>query len=579
MPDVPLDAVRVVAGGSETALSSISAASPARGALELLSQGGVSAHRGASGHWPENTMAAYRSATWWGVDALEVDIALTSDGVVVCHSGTSTQPTVGRAGDVRSMTWAELSEWSVSAKGTDRPYQPRGAFTRLSDVVAELGDRVLIVTPSHGEVEAPAVGVLSSVASRVVWRAATAPAGFAHCTVGGGTGDVVSLDSSAADEVVAPVARAARRAGRPVIMGPLSTNKDVLRARAFGATMLSMKHLRGVVTHKAARPALDPKWWDGFVFGTTEPTAENTGLVAPLKVRRPGERIYADTPGEVFRDMEIGEIVVRAPGVRIHNCLFTGVPGITTSRGMVDATNLNCSDLVVTHCEFDNSRVEASWWYTAIMGHDFWVIRCHMHDVNDGVGIFNSRNATAWTNCVVLGCYIHDLAYWSPSPTHSDNRTHNDCIQHQGGGKDLIVGNKLIANPSTKVGNGTEITANPYANVGPQGSVTGQAIGITPNVRDAQQILIMGNWLNYGAQSLTIVENKFPFVNPVGYIAGNRFGGNNPELTRDGVKVARPVVILPTIPTVGLPSTTGPDLAHENTTFTGEPVTVYRTSA
>ena len=245
----------------------------------------------------------------------------------------------------------------------------------------------------------------------------------------------------------------------------------------------------------------------------------------------------------------------------------------------MDATNLNCSDLVVTHCEFDNSRVEASWWYTAIMGHNFWVIRCHMHDVNDGIGIFKSRDATAFTNCAVLGNYVHDLAYWSPSPTHSDNRTHNDCIQHQGGGRDLIVGNKLIANPSTKVGNGTELTANPYANVGPQGSVTGQAIGITPNVRDAQQITILGNWLDYGAQSLTIVENRFPFVAPVGYIAANRFGGHNPELTRDGVKTGRPVVILPGIPTIGLPESTGQDLVHENTTFTGSRVVVYHNSA
>lgn len=568
-----------MANGTETPLSELVMAEPRRTVAKLLANGGVSAYRGAAGHWPENTMAAYRSATWWGVDALEVDVALTSDGVVVCHAGTDTTPTVGRAGDVRSMTWADLAKWSVSPKGTDRPYQPRGRFTRLTDVVAALGDRVLIVTPSHTEVTDPAAKILGPVASQVVWRAAIAPAGFARCTVGGGDGDVVSLDATAADEVVAPLARAARRAGRPVLMGPLSTSKDVLRARAFGATVLSMRHLRGVVSHRAARPALDPHWWDGFVFGTTEPDSSNTGLVGPIRDRRPGERVYADIPGQVFRDMEVGEIVVRAPGVRIHNCLFTGVAGITTSRGMVDATNLNCSDLVVTHCEFDNSRVEASPWYTGIMGHDFWAIRCHIHDVNDGIGIFNSRDTGAWTNCVVLGNYIHNLGYWSPSPTHSDNRTHNDCIQHQGGGKDLIVGNKLIACPSRKIGNGTDVTANPYANVGPLGSVTGQALGITPNVRDAQQILIMGNWFDYGAQSLTIIENSFPYVAPVGYIAGNRFGGNNPPLTRDGVKESRPIVILPSVPTVGLPAETGPDTVHENTTFTGQPVTVFRTSA
>lgn len=586
MLDVDLTAVRVLLKGKETPATTVEATKPTRTAAQLLTTGGVAAYRGASGHWPENTLAGYRSSTWWGVDAIEIDIAATSDGKIVCHHGTDTMPTVGRAGSVDTMTWTQLSKWSISAKDTDRPFQPRGKITTLTEVITAITDRILIITPQTTTVVDPALTTLADVRDRVVWRAPAghmslakaSAAGFTTAVIDGEGGAALSTTSKRPDEELFPAVDGAHRAGRGVIMGPLATDKDVLRARVMGADVLSMSRLRGTVDHRAAQPTIDARWWRGFKLGTTMPTAENTGLVAPLTQRRPGERIYADTPGEVFRDMEIGEIVVRAPGVRIHNCLFTGVAGITTSRGMVDATNANCSDLKVTFCEFDNSRVEASWWYTAIMGHDFEVIRCHMHHVNDGVGIFNSRNPLAWTNTAVLGCYIHDLAYWHPSPTHSDNRTHNECIQHQGGGRDLIVGNRLIANPSAKVGNGTDPTANPYAVIGSHGSVTGQTIGITPNVRPAEQITIVGNWLTAGAQSLTVVENRFPFENPVGYIARNRFGGANPPLTRDGQRLPRAVLILQSIPTVGLPLTTGPDTTHANTNFDGSPVTIYRTT-
>ena len=40
------------------------------------------AHRGGSRDWPEMSMAAYRAAVGLGVDALEISLARTSDGVV-----------------------------------------------------------------------------------------------------------------------------------------------------------------------------------------------------------------------------------------------------------------------------------------------------------------------------------------------------------------------------------------------------------------------------------------------------------------------------------------------------------------
>ncbi len=66
------------------------------------------AHRGASARAPENTLAAIAQAITLGVDAIEIDIHLSADGVpVVIHDDTVDRTTDGR-GAVGSMTLPEL---------------------------------------------------------------------------------------------------------------------------------------------------------------------------------------------------------------------------------------------------------------------------------------------------------------------------------------------------------------------------------------------------------------------------------------------------------------------------------------
>jgi glycerophosphoryl diester phosphodiesterase len=64
----------------------------------------VHAHRGGAGLAPENTLAAFRKALGLGVDALEMDLHVTRDGVVVViHDGTLDRTTDGR-GDVGDLS-------------------------------------------------------------------------------------------------------------------------------------------------------------------------------------------------------------------------------------------------------------------------------------------------------------------------------------------------------------------------------------------------------------------------------------------------------------------------------------------
>lgn len=73
----------------------------------------VVAHRGASGHAPEHTFAAYDLALAMEAEYLEQDIAMTSDGVLVClHDATLDRTARGPAencsGRVGSKTLAQL---------------------------------------------------------------------------------------------------------------------------------------------------------------------------------------------------------------------------------------------------------------------------------------------------------------------------------------------------------------------------------------------------------------------------------------------------------------------------------------
>ncbi|MGM0833498.1 glycerophosphodiester phosphodiesterase [Halomonas qinghailakensis] len=68
----------------------------------------VIAHRGASGHAPESTMAAYELAHEWGVDYLELDVQLTSDGELVIFHDDAIDRTSDGEGKINDYTLEEL---------------------------------------------------------------------------------------------------------------------------------------------------------------------------------------------------------------------------------------------------------------------------------------------------------------------------------------------------------------------------------------------------------------------------------------------------------------------------------------
>ena len=75
----------------------------------------VASHRGDWRNYPENSLPAIRSAIEMGVDIVEIDLALTSDSVLVlCHDRTIDRTTSGR-GLIAEITYDSIRRVNLRA--------------------------------------------------------------------------------------------------------------------------------------------------------------------------------------------------------------------------------------------------------------------------------------------------------------------------------------------------------------------------------------------------------------------------------------------------------------------------------
>jgi glycerophosphoryl diester phosphodiesterase len=117
-------------------------------------------HRGARGLFPENTLAGFAGALKIGVDTIELDVAMTSDGIVVVSHDPALNPDITRTSDgawlarhgppIRSLRATDLARYDVgrirsgSAYAAEFPDQvPRdGAHIPALDEVLRIDPHV-----------------------------------------------------------------------------------------------------------------------------------------------------------------------------------------------------------------------------------------------------------------------------------------------------------------------------------------------------------------------------------------------------------------------------------------------------
>ena len=97
----------------------------------------LAAHRGDRAAYPENTLAAFRSALELGCDMIETDVRRTRDGELVLIHDRSTLRTSGIDKNVDELTLAELREINVGATHPSALPCPVPTVRELLELIAK----------------------------------------------------------------------------------------------------------------------------------------------------------------------------------------------------------------------------------------------------------------------------------------------------------------------------------------------------------------------------------------------------------------------------------------------------------
>lgn len=104
----------------------------------------IFAHRGASGEFPENTMASFEAAARLGAEYFELDVHMTRDGEVVIAHDSDLSRVSGRPGAIAELTLAQVQEADAGYAfspdgGATFPFRDRGIrIPRLAELLEAL---------------------------------------------------------------------------------------------------------------------------------------------------------------------------------------------------------------------------------------------------------------------------------------------------------------------------------------------------------------------------------------------------------------------------------------------------------
>jgi glycerophosphoryl diester phosphodiesterase len=112
----------------------------------------VIAHRGGGHLWPDDTMLAFSNAVALGVDALEMDVHATSDGVLVVIHDETVDRTTNGSGYVKEMTFDEIRaldagyNWPLHEESDTHPYRDTGVrIPTLEEVLQAFPDVPMVI--------------------------------------------------------------------------------------------------------------------------------------------------------------------------------------------------------------------------------------------------------------------------------------------------------------------------------------------------------------------------------------------------------------------------------------------------
>ncbi|ATP40675.1 glycerophosphodiester phosphodiesterase [Solibacillus sp. R5-41] len=96
----------------------------------------IIAHRGAVDQFNENTIEAYEQSIKDGANWIEIDIRMTSDGVLVPMHDVDIDRTTTGTGEVNDLTWKQLSQFETVKNGHRAP------IPKLEEVFQKFGQNM-----------------------------------------------------------------------------------------------------------------------------------------------------------------------------------------------------------------------------------------------------------------------------------------------------------------------------------------------------------------------------------------------------------------------------------------------------
>jgi glycerophosphoryl diester phosphodiesterase len=243
----------------------------------------IISHAACKGHAPENTLAGIAAALRLGVDAIEIDVHASRDGVpVLLHDGSVDRTTNG-TGAVSDLTLDQLKGLDAGARSFDGRFAGERIPT-LAEVLDLTRDACLLVIEiKQRGIEqqvAAAVRRLNAAAASMVWsfdaetvwaaRALMPEVPAAHLW-GGRVGDVATLLDGAVRRnaqavsvhfsvVDAALVQAARRRGLTVFTWTADEPSDQARVAAVGVAGICTNVpdvLRDTLTAGGYRPVAE----------------------------------------------------------------------------------------------------------------------------------------------------------------------------------------------------------------------------------------------------------------------------------------------------------------------------------
>ncbi len=110
--------------------------------LESLPHPIIFAHRGASAHAPENTIASFELALTQQADAIELDAKLSADGHVIVHHDVTVDRTTNGKGKIKDLSLGELKKLDAGSSFSEK-FQGEKIPT-LEEVFEAVGKRTFI---------------------------------------------------------------------------------------------------------------------------------------------------------------------------------------------------------------------------------------------------------------------------------------------------------------------------------------------------------------------------------------------------------------------------------------------------